>query len=265
MSSKHHSPTQNNKAGSSRGTAPNTAKRTQNLYTIIICTVCALLLIGAIIGVAFTAYRSMQQKNPANTDPATSTSFRMADVRAEINSRQVSDFTETDKVTEYVKISVAGHGDIVLRLRADVAPITVKNFQELVKDHFYDGLTFHRVISGFMIQGGDPNGDGTGKSSPIKGEFSANGVNNPLSHVRGVISMARLGNNMDSGSCQFFICHSDSAAYSLDGSYASFGYVVAGLDTVDSIAGIEVLPNGREMSKPASPVVIEKICFVTEK
>ena len=131
-------------------------------------------------------------------------------------------------------ITVKDMGDIVLILDADTAPITVTNFKELADEGFYDGLTFHRVIEGFMIQGGDPRGDGTGGSSQeIVGEFTANGIKNNISHKRGVISMAR-SNDMDSASSQFFIVHKDSTH--LDGQYAAFGYVTEGMDIVDKIA-----------------------------
>lgn len=133
-----------------------------------------------------------------------------------------------------VVITVEDYGEIELELDADVAPITVTNFIDLVKDKFYDGLTFHRIMSGFMIQGGDPNGDGSGGSSKtIKGEFSSNGVENNISHVRGVISMARSNDN-NSASSQFFIVHQDSTF--LDGNYAAFGKVTKGMDVVDKIA-----------------------------
>lgn len=133
-----------------------------------------------------------------------------------------------------VAIIVKDYGEIKVELDADVAPITVTNFVKLVKDGFYDGLTFHRIIEGFMIQGGDPDGDGTGGSSEkIKGEFAENGYNNSLSHVRGVISMAR-SEHPDSASSQFFIVHED-ATY-LDGKYAAFGKVVQGMEVVDKIA-----------------------------
>ena len=132
-----------------------------------------------------------------------------------------------------VLISVEGYGDIYAELYPEYAPLTVENFLGLVDSHFYDGLTFHRIISGFMIQGGDPLGNGTGGSSQtIKGEFSANGVDNPLRHERGVLSMAR-SQNMDSASSQFFIMH--DAATHLDGSYAAFGRVLAGQWVVDRI------------------------------
>lgn len=123
---------------------------------------------------------------------------------------------------------------IKLELYPDIAPISCSNFERLVKEGFYDGLTFHRVISGFMIQGGCPNGTGTGGPGwHIKGEFAANGVNNPLNHTRGVLSMARA-QNPDSAGSQFFIMHQD-APY-LDGQYAAFGKVVEGMDVVDEIA-----------------------------
>lgn len=150
-------------------------------------------------------------------------------------------------------------------LYPEIAPQSVGNFIALANSGFYDGLIFHRVIPGFMIQGGDPKGNGTGNSgTTIKGEFSSNGVTNGLSHIRGVLSMARGSYSMDSASCQFFICHADATF--LDGNYASFGYVVAGMDTVDSVADVEVKANSSgEKSSPVEPVVIEKICFVTEK
>ena len=132
-----------------------------------------------------------------------------------------------------VEIEVENYGVIKLELDADIAPITVTNFIKLVDDKFYDGLTFHRIIDGFMIQGGDPDGNGTGGSSQtIKGEFASNGVQNNLSHTSGVISMAR-SNDMDSASSQFFIVQSDSTY--LDGNYAAFGKVLEGMDIVDKI------------------------------
>ena len=137
---------------------------------------------------------------------------------------------------EYVRISVKDYGDIYAELYPEIAPITVENFMKLVNQGFYDGLTFHRIISGFMIQGGDPNGNGTGGSpDKIKGEFAQNGVENPLLHDRGVLSMAR-SKDMNSASSQFFIMHSDSPH--LDGSYAAFGRVLAGMWIVDKICQV---------------------------
>ena len=133
-----------------------------------------------------------------------------------------------------VLMQVKDYGDVKIELDADTAPITVTNFVKLVKNKFYDGLTFHRIMDGFMIQGGDPNGDGTGGSDEtIKGEFEANGVKNNISHKRGVISMARSMNN-DSASSQFFIVQQDSTF--LDKQYAAFGHVTSGMDVVDKIA-----------------------------
>lgn len=133
-----------------------------------------------------------------------------------------------------VVIEMKNGGKIELELDASAAPITVENFLKLVKEGFYDGLTFHRVISGFMIQGGCP--EGTGMGGPgygIKGEFAANGVENPIKHERGVISMAR-SQNPDSAGSQFFIMHAD--APHLDGQYAAFGKVISGMEVVDEIA-----------------------------
>ena len=133
-----------------------------------------------------------------------------------------------------VLMQVKDYGDVKIELDADTAPITVTNFVKLVKNKFYDGLTFHRIMDGFMIQGGAPNGDGTGGSDEtIKGEFEANGVKNNISHKRGVISMARSMNN-DSASSQFFIVQQDSTF--LDKQYAAFGHVTSGMDVVDKIA-----------------------------
>jgi len=179
-----------------------------------------------------------------------------------VNSKRSTDFAETNEVTNFVKISVKNHGDIILELFPKTAPETVKNFKELVAKGFYDGLTFHRVMKNFMIQGGDPNGDGTGGTDKnIKGEFTANGFTNNLKHLRGVISMARA-DDPNSASCQFFIC--DTSNSHLDDYYATFGYVIAGMETVDSIASVEVQSSGREMSDPVEDVIIEKIAFVKD-
>jgi len=160
-----------------------------------------------------------------------------------------------------VEISVKNYGIIELELDGDVAPITVENFVNLVNDGFYNGLTFHRIISGFMIQGGDPNGNGTGGSNKkIKGEFSKNGVENNISHVRGTISMARSGGNpdteytMNSASSQFFIVHEDSTY--LDGNYAAFGHVTSGMEVVDKIANdAQPIDRNGTISRDKQPVI----------
>lgn len=136
-----------------------------------------------------------------------------------------------------VRIEMENGGIIDIELYPEVAPISVKNFEKLVSEGFYDGIIFHRVIEGFMIQGGDPLGMGYGGSDEnIKGEFLANGVKNTLSHTRGVVSMAR-SQDPNSASSQFFICHEDATF--LDGNYAAFGKVVNGMDVVDAIAEVE--------------------------
>ena len=135
-----------------------------------------------------------------------------------------------------VQIEMADGGIIKIELDPKAAPITCANFEKLVSEGFYDGLIFHRVIAGFMIQGGDPTGTGMGGSDEnIKGEFKVNGIANPLSHKRGVISMAR-SQRYNSASSQFFICHADATF--LDGQYAAFGRVVEGMEVVDRIANV---------------------------
>lgn len=152
-----------------------------------------------------------------------------------------------------VKIDMGDLGEMTLELFPNVAPITVKNFLDLVESSFYDGLIFHRVIKGFMIQGGDPLGTGMGGSkNNIKGEFKQNGVDNPLEHTRGVISMARAY-NPNSASSQFFIMHKD--ANYLDGAYAAFGVVTEGIEIVDKIANVRTSPS----DKPLEPVTIKSI------
>ena len=156
--------------------------------------------------------------------------------------------------THHVKITVKDYGTIDVALDGDNAPITVANFLKLAKDGFYDGLTFHRIMSGFMIQGGDPLGTGMGGSDEeIKGEFASNGVENPLSHTRGAISMAR-SQIKDSASSQFFIVHEDSTF--LDGEYACFGYVTEGMEVVDAICkDIKPVDNNGTVPKENQPVI----------
>jgi len=152
-----------------------------------------------------------------------------------------------------VVIEMENGKEIELELYPDVAPISCENFEKLVKQGFYDGLIFHRVISGFMIQGGCPQGTGTGGPGwHIKGEFLANGVPNNISHKRGVLSMARA-NNPDSAGSQFFIMHQDGVF--LDGQYAAFGRVVSGMDVVDEIAAVQTNAN----DKPLTPQRMKRV------
>lgn len=161
-----------------------------------------------------------------------------------------------------VEIVVKDYGTIQVELDADVAPITVTNFLKLVNAGFYDGLTFHRIINGFMIQGGDPLGNGTGGSEErIQGEFSANGVENTLSHTRGAISMAR-SKDMNSARSQFFIVHEDSDY--LDGQYACFGYVTEGIEVVDDICATTPVTDRNGTVKAENQPVIESIKVLEE-
>lgn len=176
----------------------------------------------------------------------------------ETTKEETTDASEEDTELltglHHVTIDVKDYGTISLELDADTAPISVTNFINLAKDGFYDGLTFHRIISGFMIQGGDPKGNGTGGSDQtIKGEFSENGVENDISHVRGTISMARA-NDPDSASSQFFIVHEDSTF--LDGQYAAFGHVTDGMDVVDAICeNTPVQDNNGTVKADDQPVI----------
>ena len=156
-----------------------------------------------------------------------------------------------------VVITMENGKQIKLELYPEIAPITVANFEKLVKENFYNGLTFHRIIPGFMIQGGCPKGDGTGgPGDGIKGEFAANGVKNDLKHTRGVISMARAQDPNSAGS-QFFIMHRD--APHLDGQYAAFGKVVEGMDVVDEIANTPTINSFFKRDFPRTPQVIRSI------
>ena len=196
----------------------------------------------------------------SKTDTTDTTETTEATSAADETSDGAADTADTSEDGElltglhHVTIDVQDYGTISLELDADTAPISVTNFINLANEGFYDGLTFHRIISGFMIQGGDPNGNGTGGSEKtIKGEFSANGVENDISHVRGVISMARA-NDPDSGSSQFFIVHEDST--SLDGQYAAFGHVTDGMDVVDAICeAVPVQDNNGTVAAADQPVI----------
>ena len=165
------------------------------------------------------------------------------------------------EATHWVEIDVAGYGVITAELYGNVAPITVDNFVKLAGEGFYDGLTFHRIINDFMIQGGDPMGDGSGGSGVnIKGEFNNNGVYNPILHERGVLSMARNPISMDSASSQFFIMH--KASPWLDGDYAAFGRVLTGIEIVDAICAQTPVVDGNGTVLSANQPVINSIRVV---
>ena len=176
------------------------------------------------------------------------------------NSNLADDKNDTDVKTEYlsgkyyVEMDIKDYGVIDVELDADIAPITVTNFIDLVNKKFYDGLTFHRIIKNFMVQGGDPEGTGMGGSgTTIKGEFLNNGVKNSISHKRGVISMARSNISYNSASSQFFIMHKDSPE--LDGQYAAFGHVISGIEVVDKLVEVKVEDNNGTVLKENQPVI----------
>ena len=181
-----------------------------------------------------------------------------ADTNTQVENEEEKSMYSTGK--HHAEIVVKDYGTISLELDADAAPITVANFAKLVNEGFYDGLTFHRIISGFMIQGGDPLGNGMGGSEQnIKGEFAVNGVKNSISHVRGTISMAR-SQSYNSASSQFFIVHEDSTF--LDGQYAGFGKVTSGMEIVDKICeDVKVEDDNGTVLEENQPV-IEKVTMV---
>ena len=233
-----------------------TAKRNKLMVIFFaIALVCTLALAAerVISHLNKTAPETAEAAQPAEA-------LDMNAVRAEINSKKVEDFVESAEPTDYVKISIQDFGELVVKLRPDLAPISAQNFKDLVARHYYDGSNFHRVYPGFMIQGGA----GSENLPAIKGEFAANGVQNPLLHVRGVLSMARA-TAMDSATSQFFLMHADNAT--LDGNYAAFGYIVAGLETVDKVCQIPLgdNPYNGEHSVPQVDVIIESAVFVTPK
>ncbi|MBQ9805479.1 MAG: peptidylprolyl isomerase [Clostridia bacterium] len=183
---------------------------------------------------------------------------------------ELNSFTETEEITNYVQMSVTytdadgarQTGNIVIRLFDEVAPTTVKNFQDLVKKGFYNGSSFHRVVKDFMIQGGSATGEAS--LTPIQGEFTNNGFVNNLEHIRGVVSMARTATDKNSATSQFFIVHKDTIE--LDANYASFGYIVYGMETVDAIAETEVVANpnmNNEVSSPVHDITINYMKFIT--
>lgn len=199
--------------------------------------------------------------NTNNTDNTPAATVQQDAVQATEEAQGGLDETPLDadllSGKHHVKIKIKGYGTISVELDADIAPISVTNFVNLAKDGFYDGLTFHRIISGFMIQGGDPLGNGMGGSEEtIKGEFSENGVENSISHVRGTISMAR-SQDFNSASSQFFIMHQDNPG--LDGQYAGFGTVTEGMDIVDKICEDTPVTDDNGTVEPDNQPVIKKI------
>ena len=216
----------------------------------------SFLLVLAVLVMGLSACGSSKSDTTSETK---ATKAPKAMETAEVTKEPESKTTDT-KGKHHAKIKVKDYGTIEVELDGATAPITVANFIKLVNEKFYDGLTFHRIISGFMIQGGDPLGNGTGGSDEtIKGEFSSNGVENNISHKRGVISMAR-SSDPDSASSQFFIMHQDSTY--LDGEYAAFGKVTKGMSVVDKICEDATPTDGNGTVEKADQPVIESIRMV---
>ncbi len=216
----------------------------------------SFLLVLAVLVMGLSACGSSKSDTMSETK---ATKAPKATETAEVTKEPESKTTDT-KGKHHAKIKVKDYGTIEVELDGDTAPITVANFIKLVNEKFYDGLTFHRIMSGFMIQGGDPLGNGTGGSDEtIKGEFSSNGVENNISHKRGVISMAR-SSDPDSASSQFFIMHQDSTY--LDGEYAAFGKVTKGMSVVDKICEDATPTDSNGTIEKADQPVIESIRMV---
>lgn len=225
---------------------------------IIIGIIVALVIVAI---VCFAIYNNRIKDNTNTVEP---TSQEENNTEQNIVNNEENEESEVNDMyssgIHHAQIVIKDYGTISLELYADIAPITVSNFAKLVNEGFYDGLTFHRIIEGFMIQGGDPLGNGTGGSDEnIKGEFAMNGVQNSISHVRGTISMARA-TSYNSASSQFFIMQEDTP--SLDGQYAAFGKVTDGIEIVDKICeDTQVEDSNGTVLKENQPV-IEKITMI---
>lgn len=229
---------------------------------IIIAVVIAIMIIAMGIYAVVNNNKKDEEKRKNTNEESNSISGNIE--KNQVGNTQTNNESGENNMystgKHHAKIVVKNYGTIALELDADVAPITVENFANLVNEGFYNGLTFHRIISGFMIQGGDPLGNGTGGSSKtIKGEFASNGVKNSISHVRGTISMAR-SSMPNSASSQFFIVHKDSTF--LDGQYAAFGTVTSGMDVVDKICAETAVEDDNGTVAKNNQPVIEKITMI---
>lgn len=226
----------------------------------IFAAACALILTAGVLAGCGNSGGTKEGGSSASGEVASEEEAEAAgfsdgtDEDGTVSGKTVLDTSQELTGIHHAEISVEDYGDIEIELDADTAPITVTNFVKLAQDGFYDGLTFWRIMDGFMIQGGDPNGDGTGGADEnIKGEFSNNGVENDISHTRGTVSMARAS-DPDSASSQFFIVQADSTF--LDGDYAAFGHVTEGMDVVDKICeDAQPTDNNGSIAKEEQPVI----------
>ena len=230
-------------------------------YRIIAAACAVLMAAGTLTGcgdsgkTAETESSSSASGEVASEEEAEAAGFSDGtDEEGNVSGETVLDTSKELTGLHHAEINIEDYGTIDMELDADTAPITVTNFVKLAQDGFYDGLTFWRIMDGFMIQGGDPNGDGTGGADEnIKGEFANNGVENDISHTRGTVSMARAA-DPDSGSSQFFIVQADSTF--LDGDYAAFGHVTVGMDVVDKICeDAQPTDNNGTIEKEEQPVI----------
>ena len=243
-------------------------KKSYIIIGVVVVVMLAAIGIYAVIN-SNSQSKKQSKENSTNIEGTTNTENSTKENNTEnkaenIQNNQISNESEENNMystgKHHAEIVVKNYGTIALELDADVAPITVENFANLVNEGFYNGLTFHRIISGFMIQGGDPLGNGTGGSSKtIKGEFASNGVKNSISHVRGTISMAR-SSMPNSASSQFFIVHKDSTF--LDGKYAAFGTVTSGMEVVDKICAETTVEDDNGTVEKNNQPVIEKITMI---
>lgn len=232
--------------------SPLEKKRKKKIARISRISLAVIAVTALIVLIIFTAGKKATSSDGDSSSTVDTTST--TDTDSSVVTSPVIDLDED--TTYYADIEIVDYGTVTVKLDQSAAPVTVANFINLSQNGFYDGLTFHRIIEGFMMQGGDPNGDGTGGSdTDIVGEFTDNGYENNLSHTRGAISMARSSGNNDSASSQFFIVQEDSSA-SLDGQYAVFGYVTEGMDVVDAICeAAEPTDDNGTIEASAQPVI----------
>lgn len=237
---------------------PAEKKRKKKNATIVAFTLAACAIIVSIICTVIFSDNNSETpsgENSATTSKKTTSDINETTVAVEDKSIISAPVIELEaELTYYADIEIADYGTITVELDKEAAPITVGNFVNLAQNGFYDGLTFHRIMEGFMMQGGDPNGNGTGGAEQdIVGEFTNNGYNNTLSHTRGAISMAR-SINYNSASSQFFIVHKD--AITLDGNYAVFGYVTEGIEIVDLICeAADPIDSNGKIESDAQPII----------
>lgn len=232
---------------------------------MLLCAALSVLTLTA-CGSTDTDSTDSNKGNKTTTEATEGSESASSDSSSSSSSSSLGGLSETLKEfsseellsgKHHVEMDIQDHGTVTLELDADQAPVSVTNFIDLAKQGFYDGLTFHRIINGQFVQGGDPLGNGTGGPGyTIKGEFSANGVNNTLSHTRGAISMARTS-NFDGGGCQFFIMDSDYTGF--DGQYACFGYVTDGMDYIDEICNMTEMQDANGTIAPDDQPVISEV------